>query len=67
MYKTFYDQRSGNTYDIEVDSDGNFVRALRYVDGIGLDPIVYDKIYEIPPQHRVEIEDLIASVCPTSK
>lgn len=59
MNLTYYDDRYGDRYEIELDEDKRFVHARRFVDGIGNDPIVYDTLSDINPYHRHHIEQLI--------
>lgn len=57
---SYYDLRFGDTYAVELDAEGTFTRCLRYLGPVGVDPIVYDTLEEIPPQQRSEIEQRIA-------
>lgn len=58
MTLTYDDERFGDRYEIELDTDLSFVSARRFVDGIGSDPIVYDSLSDINPYHRHHIEQL---------
>lgn len=51
--------RSGDTYEIELDDEGNFSSAVRFMDQIGRDPIHYEKLSDLPIPHVPEIEHLI--------
>lgn len=54
------DPRYGDRYEIELDPIlGTFTFATRFVDGIGRDPLYYDKLGDIPAYHRHEIEQKI--------
>lgn len=60
QYLRYYDERFGDTYEIYVDpTTGEFESAARSVEGIGRDPIYYDKLSELPPVARNAIENLI--------
>lgn len=59
---TFYDTRSGDTFVIELE-DGDFAYALRYVIGIGRDPIQYNHLIDVPEPHRSTIEHKISKRC----
>jgi hypothetical protein len=59
-YFRYYDDRFGDIYEINTDSDGNFVSAQRSVEAIGRDTIYYDDLKDIPPLHRNAIEHMIA-------
>lgn len=61
MTLTYSDNRYGDTYTIYIDDYGNFLQALRYVDTIGRDPILYEKLSDLPDAHRNAIEHLIQS------
>lgn len=56
---SLYDQRHADTYVVDLDEDGDFALALRYVVGIGRDPIQYTNLADIPQPHRDMIEDEI--------
>jgi hypothetical protein len=56
---TYIDRRSGDLYDVFLDFEGEFEQALRYVDKIGFDPISYDRLCDIHPGARHEIEECI--------
>jgi hypothetical protein len=53
---SYYDFRHGDTYNIFLDEEGEFLSALRYVSSIGRDPIVYSALADIPEPHRSAIE-----------
>lgn len=53
------DPRFGDRYEIDLSDNGDFLSAVRFVDKIGRDPIVYDALSEIPQPHRNEIEQRI--------
>lgn len=60
QYLRYYDERYGDLYEIYVDPlTGDFQAASRSVEGVGRDPIYYDKLCELPPAARNEIENLI--------
>lgn len=56
---TYYDERYGDTYEVYLTFEGEFEQALRYVDRIGIDPISYSSLGEIPIGARNEIEQRI--------
>lgn len=53
------DVRFGDRYEIELDEFGCFHAAMRYVDRLGADPIVYTRLADIPQPHRHQIEQRI--------
>lgn len=55
----YEDMRFGDRYEIELDVLGDFVHAMRYVDRVGSDPIVYDRLHDIPQPHQHAIEQKI--------
>lgn len=57
---SYYDPVFGDTYHIDVDSEGDFVSATRYVVAIGRDPIVYYHLADLPRAHKSAIEKKIA-------
>lgn len=57
---TFYDPIFGDTYHIDVDEEGEFIQATRYVEAVGRNPIVYDFIADLPRAHRALIERRLA-------
>lgn len=58
MTLTYDDDRFGDRYEIELDTNLEFVSARRHVDGIGSDPIIYDTLASINPYHRHHITEL---------
>lgn len=56
---TYYDERFGDRYEIELDEFHDFVEALRFVEGVGRTPIPYYNLSHIPPFHQRAIEQLI--------
>lgn len=58
-YFRYYDSRYGDTYEVYTTHDGEFHSARRSVDTIGQDPIYYESLEEVPPFHRLAIEQLI--------
>lgn len=58
---TYYDVRYGDTYHIDVDREGNFLAAVRYVAAVGRDPIVFSYLADLPRAHRPAIERKIES------
>lgn len=61
MTLTFDDIRSGDRYELELLLDGEVSSCLRFVEGIGRDPIVYDELTQIPQPQRSLIEQKIWS------
>jgi hypothetical protein len=55
VYEDFY----GGTYDIMLNPLGDFDYAIRWMDRIGINPIRYTSINEIPHIHRNLVEDVI--------
>ena len=59
-YHRYTDNRFGDIYEIYTDDEtGEFQSAVRSVDTIGLDPIYYDHINQIPQPQRNAIENLL--------
>jgi len=56
---SYYDPRHADTYVIELDGDGEFLCALRYVTDIGRDPIIYDHLADVPQPIRSALESEI--------
>lgn len=54
----FFDPRYGDTYHVELDSEGEFVSALRYTSSVR-PPIFYSHLGDIPQPHRSEIKNKI--------
>jgi hypothetical protein len=59
MTLVYDDPRFGDRYEIELAPNGVFLSALRFVEGIGRDPIFYDKLSSIPQPHQNTIHQLI--------
>ena len=55
----YIDQRSGDVFEVFTDFDGEFEQALRFVDRIGIDPIIYDRLCDIHDGARHEIEGML--------
>jgi hypothetical protein len=55
VYEDFY----GGTYDIMLNPLGDFDYAIRWMDRIGINPIRYTSINEIPHIHQSLVEDVI--------
>lgn len=59
-YFKFFDKRFGDLYEIYTDDvTGDFEAAVRSVGEVGRDPIYYDRLSDIPPSHRNQIESMI--------
>ncbi len=58
-YLRYYDPRYGDTYEIYLDREGNFISAARHIGAIGQDPIFYDHVSDVPTVHQAGIRDLI--------
>lgn len=60
MTFTFFDDRFGDRYIISLDDHKDFLHAMRYLDrnpqGEGIE---YDRIEDLPPGVRHEIETLL--------
>ena len=54
-----YEEVYGGTYDIMLDPDGDFEYAIRWMDRIGINPIRYNSINEIPRVYQSIMEDVI--------
>lgn len=54
-----YDLRQADTYVIELDDFGQFLRALRYLAQSGRDPITYEDLADLPPESRSAVEQKI--------
>ena len=54
-----YEDVYGGTYDIMLDLSGDFEYAIRWMDRIGINPIRYNSITEIPHVHQTIMEDVI--------
>lgn len=59
MTLTYDDPRYGDRYEVELSPTGVFLSAVRFVEGIGRDPIVYDKLSHVPQPHQNELQHLI--------
>lgn len=59
MTLTYDDHRSLDRYEVDLTPDGEFDSALRFVTGIGRDPIHYGRLADVPQPHRSEIEQRI--------
>ena len=55
----FYDERFADTYDIFLDDTMEFDYAIRWTDRIGVNPIHYDEVKELPGIHQYMVEDAI--------
>jgi hypothetical protein len=55
IYEDYY----GGTYDIILNDQLSFSYAIRWMDRIGINPIRYESIEEIPAIHRSIIEEVI--------
>lgn len=55
----YNDFRYGDRYEVELDDSGDFAFARRYPDNIGAHPVTYERLTDIPPFHRHEIEQRI--------
>lgn len=55
IYEDYY----GGTYDIILNDHTDFSYAIRWMDRIGINPIRYDSIDEIPTVHQPLIEEVI--------
>lgn len=61
-YLKYYDTRFGDLYEVYFDGEtGEFEMAVRSVGEVGRDAIYYDRLSEIPPFHRNQIEHRIWS------
>lgn len=58
-YCKYYDNRFGDFYEVYFTDDGEFEMAVRSVGEIGRDTIYYDRLCDIPPYHRNQIEHMI--------
>lgn len=56
---SYYDPRHADTYVIELEDDGSFAYANRYVVEVGRAPITYEHLADIPLVHRAKIEEEI--------
>lgn len=66
MFIPFHDERTGDSYDVEIDdNDRTFIRALRYIDAIGQNPVEYFRLDDVPPMHLPAIKALLYVKCPT--
>lgn len=59
---SFYDPRHADTYVVELEDDGSFAYANRYVVELGRAPITYEHLADIPIMHRAKIEEKIFEV-----
>jgi hypothetical protein len=60
MFIKYYDNRFGDFYEIYAnDETGEFEMAVRSVGEVGRDSIYYDRLSDIPPYHRNQIEHII--------
>jgi hypothetical protein len=58
-YLKYYDNRFGDLYEVYFTDDGEFEAAVRSVGEVGRDSIYYDRLIDIPPFHRNQIENRI--------
>jgi hypothetical protein len=59
-YIKYFDERYGDLFEIYFDEKtGEFEGAVRSIGVVGLDPIYYDFLSELPPYHRNRIEHMI--------
>jgi hypothetical protein len=59
-YLKYFDDRYGDYYEVYFDENtGEFQGARRSIGDVGVDPIYYEYISELPPYHRNRIEHLI--------
>lgn len=64
MYIRHYDDRFGDMYEIYLnDQTQEFEGALRSVEAIGMKPIYYEQLKDIPPVQRNAIEHAISIAC----
>lgn len=59
---TFWDERFGDRYVIEVDAAGHFVRATRHLDRNPSNGIEYHDVDKLPAPVRHQIETLISQL-----
>ena len=52
----YFDERTGDLYVVQLDANGDFAHALRYVDRVGREVIAYERMAELPSYVRVAIE-----------
>lgn len=52
----YFDERTGDLYVVQVTPSGDFAHALRYVDRVGREVVVYEHLTELPSYVRVAIE-----------
>ena len=60
-YFSYTDKRSGDRYDVDLTSSGEFEHARRYVGDTANNPIEYDSIWELPDPIRIAIDHIIHS------
>lgn len=56
---TYHNSRFGDRFEIDLNEDGSFQSALRYVDRADRDPIHYTQLRDIPSPMLQEIEQLL--------
>lgn len=59
MNIVYVDSRFGDRYELTLSPTGEFVSAIRYIDEIGRDPILYTSLAELNPHHKFQIEQII--------
>jgi hypothetical protein len=59
-YIKYFDNRYGDLYEVYFNEEtGEFEGAVRSIGVVGLDPVYYEYLSELPPYHRNQIEHLI--------
>jgi len=53
------DPRSGDRYEVEATDSGVFVSAVRHIDGVGRNPIIYERLAAVPQPAQNTIQHLI--------
>lgn len=53
------DPRSGDRYEIDITDTGVFERAVRHVDGVGRNPLIYERLTAVPQPAQNAIQYLI--------
>lgn len=57
---SFTDTRTGDTYNVDLDDDGEFLFATRFMERVGGSSVPYAALADLPPAHRAMIEGFIA-------
>jgi hypothetical protein len=55
----YHDFRYGDTFEIHFTGEHQFEAAYRYRGQVGVEPIFYENIDDIPAHHQKAVEDIV--------